>query len=40
MWNFEKFIVNSSGVPVRRFSPTVNPDDPKLIAAIEAELAK
>jgi glutathione peroxidase len=40
MWNFEKFIVNSSGVPVARFSPTVKPEDPALIAAIEAELAK
>ncbi len=38
LWNFEKFIVNSSGEVVGRFGPQVKPDDPRLIAAIEAEL--
>jgi glutathione peroxidase len=38
--NFEKFLVNSSGEVVGRFSPTMKPDDPILIAAIEKELAK
>ncbi|HPB44308.1 MAG: glutathione peroxidase [Microthrixaceae bacterium] len=38
-WNFEKFLVNPSGDVVARFAPTVAPDDPAVIAAIEAELA-
>ena len=40
MWNFEKFLVGKDGTVTRRFSPTINPDDPKLVGAIEAELAK
>ena len=40
MWNFEKFIVGRDGSVVARFAPDVAPDDPMLIAAIEAELAK
>lgn len=40
LWNFEKFLVNRKGEVVRRFSPDTVPDDPELIAAIEAELAK
>ena len=40
MWNFEKFLVGKDGKVTRRFSPTINPDDPKLVGAIEAELAK
>jgi glutathione peroxidase len=40
LWNFEKFLVNRSGDVVRRFSPDTPPDDPKVTAAIEAELAK
>ena len=40
LWNFEKFLVSRSGEVVRRFSPETEPDDPALIAAIEAELAK
>jgi glutathione peroxidase len=39
MWNFEKFLVGKDGQVKRRFSPTVNPDDPVLVGAIEAELA-
>ncbi len=39
-WNFEKFIVSRNGTVVARFSPTVAPDDPKLLETIEAELAK
>jgi glutathione peroxidase len=39
MWNFEKFLVNSSGKVVGRFSPMMKPDDPILVAAIEKELA-
>jgi glutathione peroxidase len=37
-WNFEKFLVAPDGTVVGRFRPPVNPDDPQLIAAIEAQL--
>ena len=36
-WNFEKFLVSPSG-EVFRFRPQTVPDDPKVIAAIEASL--
>ncbi len=36
-WNFEKFLLAPDG-SVQRFAPTVTPDDPALIAAIEASL--
>lgn len=39
LWNFEKFLVDRSGNVVKRFAPTTAPDDPGLIAAIEAALA-
>lgn len=34
MWNFEKFLVHPDG-RVKRFRPTVRPDAPEVIAAIE-----
>ncbi len=37
MWNFEKFLVRRDG-SIERFRPTTKPDDPKVIAAIEAAL--
>jgi glutathione peroxidase len=37
-WNFEKFLVAPDG-SVKRFAPLVNPDDPILVAAIEAALS-
>ena len=40
LWNFEKFLVAKNGDVVARFAPTTSPDDPALIAAIDAELAK
>ena len=40
LWNFEKFLVSRNGEVVRRFSPDTEPDNPALVAAIEAELAK
>jgi glutathione peroxidase len=40
LWNFEKFLVARDGTVVGRFAPTVTPDDPDLVAALEAELAK
>lgn len=36
-WNFEKFLVTPSGA-VQRFRPKTKPDDPALVAAIEAAL--
>ncbi|WP_368498342.1 glutathione peroxidase [Herbiconiux sp. A18JL235] len=36
-WNFEKFLVTADGA-VHRFRPTVQPDDPEIIALIEASL--
>src|SRR4051794_40534962 len=38
-WNFEKFLVDGSGNVVARFNPSVVPDDPRIIEAIEALLA-
>ena len=38
-WNFEKFLVDRSGVPVRRFSPLVDPEDDALTGAISELLA-
>ena len=37
-WNFEKFLIGPDGT-VQRFAPTVTPEDPVLIAAIEAALS-
>jgi glutathione peroxidase len=39
LWKFEKFLVDRDGRVVERFSPDTTPDDPGLIAAIEAALA-
>lgn len=38
-WNFEKFLVDGSGAVVARFSPGVEPGDPRLVSAVEAQLA-
>lgn len=40
LWNFEKFVISRDGKVTARFAPTVTPDDPALVAAIETELAK
>ena len=37
-WNFEKFLVTADG-SVQRFAPQVTPEDPILVAAIEAALS-
>ena len=37
-WNFEKFLVSPAGEVVARFRPTVEPQAPELVAAIEAVL--
>jgi glutathione peroxidase len=39
LWNFEKFLISRDGAVIARFSPDVTPDDPAVIAAIEAALA-
>ncbi len=37
-WNFEKFLVDGDGKVVKRFSPTVEPEAPELVSAIETAL--
>lgn len=39
-WNFEKFLLNPQGSIVGRFRPAVAPEDPALVAAIEAQLPR
>ncbi|MGP0032313.1 MAG: glutathione peroxidase [Acidimicrobiales bacterium] len=38
-WNFEKFLVSGTGEIVGRFRPQVEPEDPTIVDAIEAELS-
>ncbi|OYW88882.1 MAG: glutathione peroxidase [Sphingobium sp. 32-64-5] len=40
LWNFEKFLIARDGSVAARFAPGTTPDDPAVVAAIEAELAK
>jgi len=37
-WNFSKYLVGGDGVLIRRWSTKVRPDDPDVIAAVEAAL--
>ena len=37
-WNFEKFLISPEGEIVHRFRPTVDPEAPEVIDAIEATL--
>jgi len=37
-WNFEKFLVDTDGRVLGRFSPRTAPDDPALIQAVESAL--
>lgn len=37
-WNFAKFLVGPDGKVVARFDPRTQPEDPKLVAALEAAL--
>ncbi|MSR54571.1 MAG: glutathione peroxidase [Gemmataceae bacterium] len=39
-WNFEKFVVGKDGQVVARFEPNTEPNDPKFVQKIEAELKK
>lgn len=38
-WNFEKFLVGKQGSVVARFAPSMKPDDPQIVSAIEKALA-
>jgi glutathione peroxidase len=40
LWNFEKFIIDRHGKVTARFAPNTAPEDPALVKALEAELAK
>jgi glutathione peroxidase len=40
VWNFEKFLIAKDGSVAARFAPATTPDDPKLVTAIETELAR
>ena len=37
-WNFEKFLIGADGRVVSRFRPGVEPHDPRIVEAIEAQL--
>ena len=37
-WNFEKFLLSPDGQIVARFRPLVEPEDPELVQAVEAQL--
>jgi glutathione peroxidase len=37
-WNFEKFLLDGAGAVVARFDPTVVPDDPRVVDAVESLL--
>ena len=39
-WNFNKVLLSRKGVPLKRFEVKVTPEDPELVDAIDAELAK
>ena len=38
IWNFEKFLVSRAGDVVGRFAPSIEPDAPELVEAIESAL--
>ena len=40
LWNFEKFLIDRQGAVVARFAPDVTPDDTRLLAAVDEQLAK
>jgi glutathione peroxidase len=39
-WNFEKFVVSADGKKITRFAPKTQPQDPAVVAAIEAAVPK
>lgn len=40
VWNFEKFLLDRELGVVERFAPDVTPDDPRLLSAVDRELAR
>lgn len=40
LWNFEKFLIGRDGTVAGRFAPSVAPDAPEIVAAVEAALAE
>ena len=40
VWNFERFLLDRRLGVVERFAPDVTPDDPRLVSAVDRELAK
>lgn len=40
LWNFEKFLLDRSLTVVDRFAPDVAPEDSRLLAAVDRELAR
>jgi glutathione peroxidase len=38
-WNFEKFLVSPAGEVVTRFRPPIEPEDDRVVAAIESQLS-
>jgi glutathione peroxidase len=39
-WNFEKFLIGRDGKIIARFAPKTTPEDPKLVAAVNAAIAQ
>ena len=39
-WNFEKFLIGKDGQVAARFTTRTTPEDPQVVKAIEAALAK
>ena len=39
-WNFEKFLVGPDGTIIARFRPLIDPEDPAIVSAIEANLPR
>jgi glutathione peroxidase len=37
-WNFTKFLIGREGTVLARFEPSVTPDDPQLVKAVEKAL--
>ena len=40
LWNFEKFLIGKDGNIAARFAPKTKPEDPTVVQAVEAALAK
>lgn len=37
-WNFAKYLVGKDGMVIKRYEPAVKPDDPQLLADVQAAL--